>query len=61
MLILGQGPIGLMFTMLVQRTGARVVATDTIARAAGTGARAAARELAWDPARDGCRRGDQAR
>ena len=29
--VLGQGPIGLMFTMLVQRTGARVVATDTIA------------------------------
>ncbi|MGE5489289.1 MAG: alcohol dehydrogenase catalytic domain-containing protein [bacterium] len=30
--ILGQGPIGLMFTMLVRRTGARIVATDTIAR-----------------------------
>ena len=29
--VLGQGPIGLMFTMLVQRTGARVAATDTIA------------------------------
>ncbi|MBV9613119.1 MAG: alcohol dehydrogenase catalytic domain-containing protein [Acidobacteriaceae bacterium] len=29
--ILGQGPIGLVFTMLVQRTGARVLATDTIA------------------------------
>lgn len=30
--ILGQGPIGLMFTMLVKRTGARIAATDTIAR-----------------------------
>jgi L-iditol 2-dehydrogenase len=30
--ILGQGPIGLLFTMLVRRTGARVAATDTIPR-----------------------------
>jgi len=29
-LILGQGPIGLIFTMLMRRTGARVIATDTI-------------------------------
>jgi L-iditol 2-dehydrogenase len=29
--ILGQGPIGLMFTMLVKRTGARIFSTDTIA------------------------------
>ena len=29
--VMGQGPIGLMFTMLVHRTGARVAATDTIA------------------------------
>ncbi len=28
--ILGQGPIGLIFTMLVGRTGAQVLATDTI-------------------------------
>ena len=28
---MGQGPIGLMFTMLVKRTGARVASTDTIA------------------------------
>ncbi len=28
--VLGQGPIGLIFTMLVNRTGARVLATDTI-------------------------------
>jgi len=29
-LILGQGPIGLLMTMLVQRTGARVITTETI-------------------------------
>lgn len=29
-LIQGQGPIGLLFTMLVKRTGATVVATDTL-------------------------------
>jgi len=29
-LVLGQGPIGLMFTMLCKRSGAQVVATDTI-------------------------------
>lgn len=29
-LIQGQGPIGLLFTMLVKRTGAAIVATDTI-------------------------------
>ena len=28
--ILGQGPIGLMFTMLVQRSGATIVATDSM-------------------------------
>lgn len=28
--VLGQGPIGLIFTMLVKRRGARVLATDTI-------------------------------
>lgn len=28
--ILGQGPIGLIFTMLVARSGARIVATDTM-------------------------------
>ena len=28
--VLGQGPIGLIFTMLVKRTGARVIASDTI-------------------------------
>jgi L-iditol 2-dehydrogenase len=30
-LVLGQGPIGLMFTMLAHRAGARVIGTDTIA------------------------------
>ena len=29
--VLGQGPIGLIFTMMVVRTGARVLATDTMA------------------------------
>jgi L-iditol 2-dehydrogenase len=29
--ILGQGPIGLIFTMMAARTGARVIATDTMA------------------------------
>jgi L-iditol 2-dehydrogenase len=28
--MLGQGPIGLMFTMLVKRAGATIVATDTM-------------------------------
>jgi L-iditol 2-dehydrogenase len=31
-LVIGQGPIGLMFTMLAAQRGARVVATDTIDR-----------------------------
>ena len=30
--VLGQGPIGLMFTLLARRAGARVVGTDTICR-----------------------------
>lgn len=30
-LVMGQGPIGLLFTMLVRRTGARLFATDTLA------------------------------
>src|SRR5450755_1427071 len=29
--VIGQGPIGLMFTMLLRRTGAKIVTTDTIA------------------------------
>jgi len=46
--VLGQGPIGLMFTMLVRRTGARVAATDTIAERLTLAARCGA-ELTWDP------------
>lgn len=46
--ILGQGPIGLMFTMLVGRTGARIVATDAIARRRDLSVRFGA-ETARDP------------
>jgi len=46
--ILGQGPIGLMFTMLVHRTGARVAASDTIAERLAISSRCGA-EFAWDP------------
>lgn len=46
--ILGQGPIGLMFTMLAGRTGATVVATDTIARRRELSRRMGAAEV-WDP------------
>jgi len=47
-LILGQGPIGLMFTMLTQRTGARVAATDTIDSRLLLASQCGA-EFAWDP------------
>ena len=47
-LILGQGPIGLLFTMLVRRTGARVVVTDMIERRRNLALRFGAEE-AWDP------------
>jgi L-iditol 2-dehydrogenase len=46
--ILGQGPIGLMFTMLVRRSGARIVATDTIPRRLELSRRFGA-EVACDP------------
>jgi L-iditol 2-dehydrogenase len=46
--VMGQGPIGLMFTMLVRRTGARVAATDTIAERREISARCGA-EFSWDP------------
>ncbi len=46
--ILGQGPIGLMFTMLVHRTGARIAATDTIAERRAVSTRCGA-DFAWDP------------
>jgi L-iditol 2-dehydrogenase len=47
-LILGQGPIGLMFTMLVNRTGARIAVTDRIAERLAIASRCGA-EFAWDP------------
>jgi L-iditol 2-dehydrogenase len=46
--VLGQGPIGLMFTMLTHRTGARVAATDTIDSRLELAAHCGA-EFAWDP------------
>jgi L-iditol 2-dehydrogenase len=46
--VLGQGPIGLMFTMLVKRSGARVAATDTIGERLRVAARCGA-EFTWDP------------
>jgi L-iditol 2-dehydrogenase len=48
--ILGQGPIGLMFTMLVHRSGARIGATDMIAERLAIASRCGA-EFAWDPAK----------
>jgi len=47
-LILGQGPIGLLFTMLVRRSGATVVTTDTIAWRRELSVRFGAAE-SWDP------------
>lgn len=46
--ILGQGPIGLMFTMLAARRGSKIVATDTIRRRLDLARRFGALE-AWDP------------
>jgi L-iditol 2-dehydrogenase len=46
--VLGQGPIGLMFTMLVKRTGARLAATDTIGSRLELAVRCGA-EFAWNP------------
>jgi L-iditol 2-dehydrogenase len=46
--ILGQGPIGLMFTMLVNRSGARLAVTDTIPERLRLATRCGA-EFAWDP------------
>jgi len=48
--VLGQGPIGLMFTMLVKRSGARTAATDTIPERLLLAERCGA-EFAWDPRR----------
>ena len=47
-LVLGQGPIGLMFTKLAERAGAVVVATETIPLRLKLSRRFGARE-AWDP------------
>lgn len=46
--ILGQGPIGLMFTMLVKRTGARIAVSDMIGERREVARRCGA-EFAWDP------------
>jgi L-iditol 2-dehydrogenase len=47
-LVFGQGPIGLLFTMLARRTGAVVVAADTIAHRRGLSLLFGA-DRAWDP------------
>ena len=46
--ILGQGPIGLMFTMLTRRAGARVAASDIMPERLRLAARCGA-ELTWNP------------
>ena len=46
--VMGQGPIGLMFTMLVARTGATVVATDRIPERLELARRCGA-AFAWNP------------
>jgi L-iditol 2-dehydrogenase len=47
-LVMGQGPIGLIFTMLLAQRGCRVVATDTIAARLALSGQCGA-ELALDP------------
>jgi len=46
--VIGQGPIGLLFTMLLQRTGATIVTTDTIAARRALSIRCGAQH-AWHP------------
>ena len=46
--VIGQGPIGLLFTMLLRRAGAAVVTTDTIAARRELSRRCGALE-SWDP------------
>jgi L-iditol 2-dehydrogenase len=46
--VMGQGPIGLMFTILTRRTGAKVAATDTIVERREIAGRCGA-EVTWDP------------
>jgi L-iditol 2-dehydrogenase len=48
--VAGQGPIGLMFTMLLRRTGATVVCTDTIPARLELSLKCGAK-CAWDPRR----------
>jgi L-iditol 2-dehydrogenase len=47
-LVVGQGPIGLLFTMLVERTGAKVYTTDTIERRLALSRSSGAIE-SWNP------------
>jgi L-iditol 2-dehydrogenase len=47
-LVMGQGPIGLMFTMLAKRTGARIAATDTMPERLEIAGRCGA-EFTWNP------------
>jgi L-iditol 2-dehydrogenase len=47
-LIMGQGPIGLMFTMLAARTGARIAVTDTMTERLDLAGRCGA-GFAWNP------------
>jgi L-iditol 2-dehydrogenase len=46
--VIGQGPIGLLFTMLLRRTGATIVTTDTISTRRELSLRCGALET-WDP------------
>ena len=50
--ILGQGPIGLIFTMMVARSGAHILATDTMASRRALAVRFGA-EQAFDPRESG--------
>src|SRR5580698_2959231 len=47
-LVMGQGPIGLMFTMLAQRSRARIAATDMMTERLEIAGRCGA-EFAWNP------------
>lgn len=50
--VLGQGPIGLLFTMLLKRTGARILATDTMPARRALSVRFGA-QAAYDPTDSG--------
>jgi L-iditol 2-dehydrogenase len=50
--VLGQGPIGLLFTMLLRRTGARIYATDTMTARRSLAVRFGA-QAAYDPTDSG--------